>query len=131
MIALVGASVIYLTALQATISGPTTTYRTCLKQATDKAKGEKVGPDAFEAFIRGACTAQGDSLKAAVVAFRMKNGMGKKAAADDAEMTIDDYVGTAVDNYKFMADFNKPQPAPAAAPAAVATPAAAAQPPKQ
>ena len=43
------------------------------------------------------------SLKTAVVAFRVKNGMARKAAADDAEMTVDDYVATPVDNYKFMA----------------------------
>ena len=39
----------------------------------------------------------------------MKNGMGKKAAADDAEMTVDDYVATPADNYKFMADFRTPR----------------------
>jgi hypothetical protein len=71
------------------------------------------------------------SLKSAVVAFRMKNGMGKKAAGDDAEMTVDDYVATSVDKYQYMATLNEPpKPAPAAAPAAQATPAAATQPPR-
>lgn len=125
------ASAIFLTGLQATINAPTTAFRGCLKQAGDKAKNEKVGGDAIEAYIRNACTVQGDALKTAVVAFRMKNGMAKKAAADDANMTIDDYVGTIVDNYKFMADYNKPQPAPAAAPAAATPPAAAATPASQ
>ena len=37
----------------------------------------------------------------------MKNGMGKKAAADDAEMTVDDYVATPADNYKFMAEHER------------------------
>jgi hypothetical protein len=131
MIALVGASIIYLTALQATINAPTTAFRACLKQATEKAKGEKVAADAFEAYIRNSCSAQGDTLKTAVIGFRTKNGMTKKAAADDAAMTLDDYVLTAVDNYKFLADFNKPQQAPAAAATPVATPASAPQPPKQ
>lgn len=130
MIALVMASAMFLTGLQATINAPTSAFRGCLKQAGEKAKNEKVSGDAVEAYIRNACTAQGDALKTAVVAFRMKNGMGKKAAADDAAMTIDDYVGTIVDNYQFMADYNKPKPAPAAAPAAPATPASQPVPPK-
>jgi hypothetical protein len=125
------ASAMFLTGLQATINAPTSAFRGCLKQAGEKAKNEKVSGDAVEAYIRNACTAQGDALKTAVVAFRMKNGMGKKAAADDAAMTLDEYVLTAVDNYKFLADFNKPQQAPAAAATPVATPASAPQPPKQ
>jgi hypothetical protein len=76
------------------------------------------------------------SLKSAVVAFRMKNGMGKKAAGDDAEMTVDDYVATSVDKYQFFASENAKNgappaaAAPAAAPAAQATPAAVTQPPR-
>jgi hypothetical protein len=42
--------------------------------------------------------------------------MTKKAAADDAEMTIDDYVSTPADNYKFMAQENAPKATPPAAP---------------
>jgi hypothetical protein len=61
----------------------------------------------------------------------MKNGMGKKSAADDAEMTVDDYVATPVDNYKFMANAEAPK---AVAPATVTpapTPASVpSQPPK-
>ena len=57
--------------------------------------------------------------------------MARKAAADDAEMTVDDYVATPVDNYKFMANMNTPPPA-AAPPAATppATAAASTPPPK-
>lgn len=143
MIALLGASAIILTGLQATINAPTDAFRGCLHDATAKAKNEKVAPDAVEAYLRSACTVQMQTLKSAVVAFRMKNGMARKAAADDAEMTVDDYVATPVDNYKFMVDYNAPKPAapaaavPAATPGATsaatpaATPASAgAQPPK-
>jgi hypothetical protein len=129
MIVLVGATVMYLTALQASIAGPTDAFRACLREAATKAAGEKVAGSAYEAYARNTCSAQMSSLKNAVIAFRMKNGMARKAAADDAEMTVDDYVGTSVDKYQFMADMNKPQgaaaPAPAATPASVSS-----QPPK-
>ena len=129
MIALVAASAIFLVATQAAIEAPTKAFRACLKQAGDKAKSEKVAAAGIEAYIRNACASQGDTLKSTIVSFRVKNGMARKSAADDAEMTVDDYVATIVDNYAFMADFNKPQQAvtPAAAPA---TPASAPQPPK-
>ena len=137
MIALVGASALYLIALQASIAAQTQTFRACLKDAGGKATTEKVAPDAYEAYIRNACSAQPGALRSAVISFRMKNGMARKAAADDADMTVDDYVGTSVDNYKFMADYNAPQkPAVAAAPQATpaatppATPASAPQTPK-
>ena len=131
MIALLSAWAIGVTALQATIAAPTEAFRGCLKEATAKAKAEKVGGDAIEAYLRSACTVQMQSLKTAVVAFRVKNGMARKAAADDAEMTVDDYVATPVDNYKFMANMNTPPPA-AAPPAATppATAAASTPPPK-
>lgn len=138
MIALLGASAITLAALQASINAPTDAFRTCLREASAKATKEKVAPDAIEAYLRAACTVQMDSLKKALVAFRVKNGMGRKTAADDADMTVEDYVATPVEKYKFMADFNAPQ-APAQAQAAPAapvsatpqpTPVAAPQPPK-
>jgi hypothetical protein len=131
MIVLLTASAIYLTAMQASIAGPTDTFRDCLHEASDKAMKEKVAGDSFEAYARNACSVSMGSLKSAVVAFRMKNGMSKKAAGDDAEMTVDDYVATSVDKYQYMATLNEPpKPAPAAAPAAQATPAAAMQPPR-
>jgi hypothetical protein len=134
MIILLAASAIALTALQASIAGPTDSFRGCLREAVTKAKSEKVAGDAIEAYLRAACSGQMSTLKNAVIAFRMKNGMSRKAAADDAEMTVDDYVATPADNYKFIADMNKPKaevaPAkpmvtPAAAPTALPS-----QPPK-
>ena len=129
MIALLGASVIYLTAMQASIAGPTDAFRGCLREAATKAKSEKVAGDAIEAYLKNACTVQMGTLKDALVAFRMKNGMTRKAAGSDAEMTADDYVATPADNYKFMANMDAPKTAapatPAPTPAAVPT-----QPPK-
>ena len=128
MIELVGATVIYLTALQSSINAPTEAFRSCLREAATKATGEKVAGTAYEAYARNVCSVQMSTLKSAVIAFRMKNGMARKAASNDAEMTVDDYVATSVDKYQFLADMNKPQaPATTAAP----TPASiSSQPPK-
>ncbi|HEX5238932.1 MAG TPA: hypothetical protein VFW39_10785 [Sphingomicrobium sp.] len=130
MIALLGASALALTGLQASVVAPTSAFRGCLHDAAAKATSEKVGVDTIETYLRNACTVQMGTLKDALVAFRLKNGMGKKAAADDAEMTIDDYVSTPADNFKFMANENAPKPQPASAPAATtpAQPASSQQP---
>jgi hypothetical protein len=123
MIALLGASAILLSALQASISAPTSAFRGCLHDATAKATTEKVSADTIETYLRNACTVQMGSLKEALVSFRMKNGMTRKAAADDAAMTIDDYVSTPADNYKFTAKQNAKAAAPAAPVVAATTPA--------
>ncbi len=108
MIGLLSASAITLAALQASINAPTDAFRGCLREATAKAGNDHVAPDAIEAYLRGACTVQMQSLRGALVAFRLKNGMAKKAAADDAAMTVDDYVATPVENFKFMSTLNTP-----------------------
>lgn len=131
MIALLGASALVLAGLQATIAAPTSAFRGCLHDAASKATSDKVSADTIETYLRGACTVQMGALKDALVAFRIKNGMTRKAADSDAEMTIDDYVSTPADNYKFMASQNAKAAAPAA-PAtkpATVTPAAAPAPP--
>ena len=109
MIALVGASAMFLTALQASINAPRDSFRVCLKEATEKANAEKVGGEAIEEYLKTNCSAPMGSLKSALIAFDMKNGMAKKAAANDAEMTVADYLASPVDKYKFMADMNKPK----------------------
>jgi hypothetical protein len=116
---LVSLSVVTLSLLQTSITGPTEAFRGCLREAATKATTEKVTGDKIEEFLRGACTVQMGSLKGAIVAFRMKNGMTKKAAADDASMTVDDYVSTPADNYKYMINYNAPKEA---APAQASTP---------
>ncbi|MBV8908754.1 MAG: hypothetical protein JOZ20_07115 [Sphingomonas sp.] len=129
MIALLAGTAIQLIAMQATISGPTDAFRGCLREAVTKAKSDKVPGDGIEAYLKTACTVQMGALKEALIAFRMKNGMTRKAAGSDAEMTVDDYVATPSDNYKYMASMDAPKAAPAAATPAP-TPAAATQPPK-
>ncbi|HEX8839005.1 MAG TPA: hypothetical protein VF750_00895 [Sphingomicrobium sp.] len=126
MVILMGASALMLAALQASISGPTDAFRGCLREAAAKAQTDKVGGDKIEDYLRTACTVQKDALTSAIVAFRMKNGMTKKQASSDAEMTVDDYVSTPADNYRFLVNYNAPKPQPTATPAP--TPAAAPQP---
>ena len=130
MIALLAGTAIQLIAMQASISAPTDAFRGCLREAVTKAKSDKVPGDGIEAYLKNACTAPMGTLKDALVAFRMKNGMTRKAAASDAEMTVDDYIATPADNYKFLAEMNAPKPAPAAVATPAPTPAAATQPPK-
>ena len=127
MIALIGASAIIFTALQASINAPTEAFRGCLKSATAKAAETKVAPDGIDEYFKAECGAQMETLKKAVVAFRVKNGMAKKAALDDATMTVDDYMAAPADRYRFTAEMNADAKAPAKAaetPSPLATPAA-------
>ncbi len=125
MIVLIGASIIF-TALQASINAPTEAYRGCLKTAAAKATSTKVAPDLIEDFFKAECSAQIESLKGAIVAFRVKNGMGRKTAIEDANMTVEDYMAAPADRYRFIAGMSGPaKPAEAAAP----TPASAPQQP--
>lgn len=132
MIALLGASAITLTALQAVINAPRDAFRTCLRAASEKAETEKVSGEAIEAFLRNACSGQASSLRSAVAAFNMKNGMARNTAAADASSTVDNYLAPKVDNYKFMAELNAPaKPAPANPATPAPTPASVStQPPK-
>ncbi len=130
MIIFVAASAISLVASQATIAAPTNAFRGCLREAATKAKSEKVAGDAIEAYLKNACTAQMGTLKEAVIGFRMKNGMSRKAAASDAEMTVDDYVASPAENYKFLAQQDAPKAAPATTAAPAPIPASVTQPPK-
>src|SRR3982750_3814218 len=98
MISLRAAPAIQLIAMQASITAPTDSFRSCLREAATKAKSEKVPGDGIEAYLKTACTAKMGTLKSALISFRMKNGMSAKAAASDAEMTVEDYIATPADN---------------------------------
>jgi hypothetical protein len=135
MIALVAASAMYMIATQAVMNAPTNAFKDCLRQTSDKAKSVKIGPDAYEAYVRNACSAQLNTLTNVLISFETKNGMARKAAAEDAEMTVSDYVASSVDKYRFFAgmDAQEAKSAAAAAPPATPppTPASAPQPPKK
>ncbi|MBV9527405.1 hypothetical protein [Sphingomonas sp.] len=137
MIFLVGASAIYLTALQASINAPRSAFQACLKASVDKASAAKVDGDAYEAFVRNACGGQLNSFKTAVVGFDVGNKMSRKDAGADADSMIADFLSGSTDHYRYVLKSEpitnaaapaKPVTAPAAAPAP--TPAAAPAPPK-
>jgi len=140
MIPLIAASAMFLAASQAAVAAPTNAYKDCLKQASIQAKKTKVAGDAYEAFARNACSAQITGLRDALIAFEVKNGTKRKDAASDADMTVDDYLASSVDNYKFLTGVDaenakaeadaKARAAAPTAPAAQATPASAPKPPK-
>ena len=135
MIALLAVPAIYLTALQAVINAPRDAFRNCLKEASAKASSEKVAADAYEAWARNACAGQITTLRSAIVGFNVKNGMPRKDAASDADLTVDDYLASSVDKYKFLAGVDAENakaaaPPPPATPPAQAMPAAVPTPPK-
>lgn len=139
MIALIAASAVSMLASQAAVAAPTIAYKDCLKQTSIQAKKEKVGGDAYEAYVRNACSGQITALRDALIAFEVKNGTKRKDAAQDADMTVDDYLASSVDNYKFLAgvaadnakaEADARAKQAAAAPAATPAAAPAAPPPK-
>jgi len=102
MIVLLAASSITLTALQASINAPRDAFKTCLKEASAKAGTEKIGADAYDAYVRAACSGQLGSFKSAAMAFDMKNKMSRKDSAADADAMVSDFLTSALDNYKYV-----------------------------
>jgi hypothetical protein len=129
MIALLAASAVYLTGLQATIDTPRQAFWACVKVQKSKAVDQKVGGDGFEAYLRNACSNEIQSLQSAIAVVDMKNGMTRKAATQDAASSINDYVSDPVDTYK--TDFAAAAPKLAAAPTQSAAVTKAAQPSSQ
>jgi hypothetical protein len=117
MIVLAAASIMYLTGLQAAIDGPRQAFWACAKAQKSKAQDQKIAADAFETYLRNACSNELQSLKSAITAVDVKNGMGHKAATDDASSSLDDYVSAPVEKYRDAVALN-------GSPASTATPAA-------
>jgi hypothetical protein len=111
MIFLIAASSISLTMLQASISAPREAFRTCLKEASTKAGDEKVGADAYEAYVRAACGGQLTRFKSATESFDIGNKMSRKAASGDADATVADFLSSALDHYKYIVKTTTPEPA--------------------
>lgn len=131
MIILLATSSIVLTALQASINAPRDAFKSCLKETSAKAADSKVGADAYEAYVRNACSGQLGSFKGAVIKFDMSNKMSKKASDDDADAMIADFLGSSLDRYKYILGSNGPAKQDASAPAATKPPPTPAAQPKQ
>jgi hypothetical protein len=136
MIALLGASAIFLNASQAVINGPRDAFKTCLKEASSKAASDKVTADGFAAYVRNACGSQVGAFKGAVVKFDMGNKMSRNASDQDANQMISDFVDSSLENYKYRTGANaEAKEAAAAKPTLAPTtpqpiPASQPQPPK-
>ena len=102
MIVVMLASAIVAAAFQsAAADGARTALRTCIKQASVDAKGQKVASgDGFTAFVRQKCASQESSFKSAIWAFDSKNKVSKKQSESDANVQIDDFVSTAASRYQ-------------------------------
>ena len=114
MIFLVGASAMYLAALQASINVPRDAFQACLKQSVDKATAQKITGDGYEAFVRTTCGGELNTFKSAVTSFDMKNKMSRKDASDDADAMIADFVSSSANHYRYV---SKSDPVGSAKPA--------------
>jgi hypothetical protein len=100
MIGLIVASAIYAAAFQSSAADTArTALRTCIKQATVDAVGQKVAGAAFPDFVRQKCSVEETKFKTAVWAFDSKNKVSKKQSESDADLQIDDFVASAADRY--------------------------------
>lgn len=117
MIALLGASAVFLTVLQAGINAPRDAFGACVKTSSAKATAEKVGGDAYEAYLRNACAAEISAYKDASIRFDVKNGASRKEAASATDDMINDWLESSIESYKYRAGASAPAKA-AAAPAA-------------
>ena len=84
-----------------------TAYVSCLKDAVTNAKGANVGIDGFKDYAHKACAAVEQGFKAKLVSFNVKNGMSKKAASEDADVQLEDYVYTAEERYRYSVEAPK------------------------
>jgi hypothetical protein len=101
MIKLMVASAILAAAFQsAAADNARTALRTCIKTAATDAKTQKIGVDAFPAFVRDKCTVQATTFKSAVWAFDSKNKVSKKQSESDVNLQIDDFVTAAEERYQ-------------------------------
>ncbi|HUG46557.1 MAG TPA: hypothetical protein VMK31_08635 [Sphingomicrobium sp.] len=79
-------------------------FVSCLKNAAVSAKAANVTVDGFKDHARKVCGEIENGLKSKLAAFNVKNGMARKAAADDAQLQLDDYLLTAEDRYRYATE---------------------------
>lgn len=90
--------------MQGGSADPRAAYRTCLNEAVVSAKGANIGVDGFKDYARKACGPVESGFKSKLVSFNVKNGMSKKAALEDAELQLDDYVYPYEEKYRYSVE---------------------------
>ncbi len=122
MFALAMASAIALATLQSSAAGSArTAFNGCIREAAAQAKKDKVPLETLAAQLRQACDGEGAKLKAALVAFDVKNGVSRKQAGADADLQLDDYYVAQEERYQYEIKASKPKEALAAKPAEPST----------
>lgn len=102
MITFLIASTLYAAAIQnAASTSARSALTSCLRSAVAQAKSTKVAPDALAPHMKQACEAAAGKLKAALVAFDVKNGIGRKQASADADLQLEDYYAAQEDKYRY------------------------------
>lgn len=81
-----------------------TAFRTCLNDAVVSAKTANVTVDTFKDYAHKTCAAAESTLKSRLVNFNIKNGMSKKAAAEDADIQLEDYLYTYEEKFRYAAE---------------------------
>lgn len=76
-------------------------YVTCLNNAVASAKTANVTADAFKAYAQKTCSTVEEGFKARLVTFNVKNGMSRKAATDDAQVQLEDYMYTYEEKFRY------------------------------
>lgn len=104
----------------AAINSERDAYISCLEKSRESAKGASIGGDAFADYARQACSSVEQKLKAALIAFDMKNKVPRKQATADAQLQVEEFDSGEAQLYKRTA----PKAQPAATAPAQATPAA-------
>ena len=93
----------------AAINSQRDTYLGCLGKARETAKVEKIAADGFEPYARTNCAAAAADLKAALIAFDVKNKISRKQADADAQVQLDDFIAGETQVYQRNAGAAAPQ----------------------
>lgn len=84
----------------AAINSQRDNFIACLESAAATAKAQKMTAEAVEPHLRQTCAAAETSFKAALVAFDMKNKVGRTQATADAQLQADDFITSSVEQYR-------------------------------
>lgn len=115
MLTLAMASAIYVATIQnAAASAARSAFSNCVREAAAQAKKDNVPLEGLAPQVRQACEAQGSKLKAALVAFDVKNGVKRSQAAEDADLQLEDYYAAQQERYEYEIEAKKPKQAVAA-----------------